>query len=72
MLVLLSAAFWVPLVWSLRNMDQPLVQLMMPMTAAWSVGEAAAVWTMWAVMMGAMMLPSAIPMVLAHRRSAGR
>ncbi|MCR9088449.1 MAG: DUF2182 domain-containing protein [Rhodobacteraceae bacterium] len=72
MLVLLSAVFWVPLVWSIRNMDQPLVQLMMPMTAAWSVGEAAAVWTMWAVMMGAMMLPSAIPMVLAHRRIAGQ
>ncbi len=68
----LSTVFWLFLIWSVQNMDQPLVQLMMPMTSAWSAREAAAVWIMWAVMMGAMMLPSAIPMALTHRKIASR
>ena len=44
-------------------MDSPAVQLMMPMSA-WSVANWLAVFTMWTVMMAAMMLPSAAPMVL--------
>jgi len=39
-------------------------RLMMPSTAAWSPAAAGAVFAMWAVMMAAMMLPSALPMVL--------
>lgn len=42
--------------------------LAMPMTAAWSPPQAALMVTMWAVMMAAMMLPSAVPMVLAYDR----
>lgn len=38
----------------------------MPMTAAWSVGDAVLMWTMWAVMMAAMMVPSATPMIQAY------
>ena len=38
----------------------------MPMTASWSVADALAMWAMWAVMMAAMMLPSAAPMVAAY------
>ncbi len=41
-----------------------LMQLMMPTTTAWSPAMAGAVFTMWAVMMAAMMLPSAVPMAL--------
>lgn len=54
---------------------RPLVQLMMPATVAWSPVVAAAVLAMWAVMMAAMMLPSAVPMVLtfaALDRRSGR
>ena len=40
----------------------------MPMTSAWSVGQTALMVTMWAVMMAAMMLPSAVGMVLTYDR----
>lgn len=43
--------------------------LAMPMTSAWTGGEFALMWTMWAVMMAAMMLPSAAPMVTAYTRT---
>ena len=42
----------------------------MPMTAAWSVGDALLMWTMWAVMMAAMMIPSAAPMIQAYNTTA--
>jgi predicted metal-binding membrane protein len=42
--------------------------LAMPMTSAWSPVQAALMVTMWAVMMVAMMLPSAVPMVLTYDR----
>ena len=63
---------WSFVLWSTMNMDAPLVQLMMPIQAAWSLQEAMLVWVMWAVMMGAMMLPSAVPMILVHRRVSAR
>jgi len=44
-------------------MDSPAAQLTMPM-ADWSLVNWLAVFIMWAVMMAAMMLPSAAPMVL--------
>ena len=40
----------------------------MPMSPVWSLGNALAVFAMWVVMMIAMMLPSAIPMILLHQR----
>ncbi len=49
-----------------------MVSLMMPMHSHWVFSEVVAVWLMWAVMMGAMMLPSAIPMMLIHRRVAAK
>lgn len=66
----LSLMGWAFVVWSATHMSAPLVQLMMPMRAMWSAEEIAVVWLMWAVMMGAMMLPSAAPMILVHRRVA--
>jgi predicted metal-binding membrane protein len=51
-------------------MDAPFVASMMPMMSAWTLQQTVAVWMMWAVMMGAMMLPSAVPVVLAHRHIA--
>ncbi|WP_168188310.1 DUF2182 domain-containing protein [Hahella sp. CCB-MM4] len=53
-------------------MDQPWVRLMMPMQSVWTFEEAFFVWLMWAVMMGAMMLPSAIPMILVHNKISAR
>ncbi|MDH5273827.1 MAG: DUF2182 domain-containing protein [Gammaproteobacteria bacterium] len=47
-------------VWSAMHMAAPVVTWMMPKQSAWTLPEVAAVWTMWAVMMGAMMLPFAV------------
>lgn len=69
-LVGLSALGWGLIFWSAANMSSPLVSLMMPMDANWGFSEIVAVWLMWAVMMGAMMLPSAIPMLMVHQRVA--
>jgi predicted metal-binding membrane protein len=44
-------------------MDSAVAQLMMPMSE-WSTANWLAVFTMWTVMMAAMMLPSATPMIL--------
>ena len=71
-LVVLSMTGWGLVIWSAINMSSPLVSLMMPMTSDWAVKEVIAVWLMWTVMMGAMMLPSAIPMLVIHRRVAAR
>jgi len=38
----------------------------MPMTSAWTGHDFALMWTMWAVMMAAMMIPSAVPMISAY------
>jgi len=43
--------------------------LAMPMAVAWTAADAALMWVMWAVMMAAMMLPSATPMVTAYSRT---
>ncbi|SDJ58136.1 DUF2182 domain-containing protein [Aliiruegeria lutimaris] len=71
-LLCLAALGWVLIFWSSANMSSPLVALTMPMDATWALSEIVAVWLMWAVMMGAMMLPSAIPMLMVHRRVASK
>ena len=38
----------------------------MPMTSSWTAGDIVLMWTMWAVMMAAMMTPSAMPMIHAY------
>ncbi|MBC4019399.1 DUF2182 domain-containing protein, partial [Siccirubricoccus deserti] len=72
--ILLAAAAlaWAFLAWAVLNMGSPLARLMMPASAAWSVGTAAAVVLMWSVMMAAMMLPSAVPMILTFAQLAQR
>jgi predicted metal-binding membrane protein len=54
------------MIWAITNMSSPTVALMMPMDTTWTLSEAGAVWLMWAVMMMAMMLPSALPMIASH------
>ena len=60
----ISIAGWLFLAWLAMDMSTPLAQLAMPMTPAWTAANVLAVWAMWSVMMVAMMLPSALPMIL--------
>jgi predicted metal-binding membrane protein len=53
---------WLLLYWGATNMGSPAAQLTMPMSD-WSWANWLAVFIMWAVMMAAMMLPTAMPMV---------
>lgn len=66
----LAVVCWAALVWLVVDMGHPLAQLTMPMSPEWTTANVVAVWTMWAVMMAAMMLPSTLPMVLAFARMA--
>ena len=65
LLLAISAAAWLFLAWLATDMETPLAQLVMPMSPDWSAATLLAVWSMWSVMMVAMMLPSALPMILA-------
>jgi predicted metal-binding membrane protein len=60
-----SLVGWILLAWMAIDMDSQAAQLMMPTGADWDLGNLVAIGLMWAVMMAAMMLPSALPMVLA-------
>lgn len=64
-LLLLSLVGWSLLAWIAFDMGHPLARLTMPASSAWHWHNLLAVWCMWAVMMAAMMLPAALPMVLA-------
>ena len=66
-ILVMTVCAWAFVIWSALNMDAPLARAMMPATTAWTLREAILVWAMWAIMMGAMMLPSAAPMILVHR-----
>ncbi len=61
-----TAASWIYIAFLATQMGDMSAVLAMPMTAAWSIAQAALMVSMWAVMMAAMMLPSAVPMVLAY------
>ena len=62
--------------WAMQHVD--LVTMAMPSTGAWGPMDLLLVFAMWAVMMVAMMVPSATPMLLAFaaitrsRRAQGR
>ena len=64
LLVLTSLAGWIFLAWAALDITNPLAMLMMPMTSVWSTANVIAVSVMWSLMMIAMMLPSAVPMIL--------
>ena len=67
-----ALAGWFFLAWVVVDMANPLARLMMPMSASWDMSTALAVFAMWSIMMAAMMLPSAIPMVLVFAQLARR
>jgi predicted metal-binding membrane protein len=68
LLVASSVTGWALLTWMALNMGDPVVQLAMPGGPDWSATNVAALFGMWTVMMAAMMLPSAVPMVLTFVR----
>jgi predicted metal-binding membrane protein len=74
-LIAFAVAAWAYLAYVATQVGDMSSVLAMPMTSAWSPVQAALMVLMWAVMMAAMMLPSAVPMVLTYdrmdRRSAG-
>jgi predicted metal-binding membrane protein len=68
-----AGASWLYLLymaWGMANMDQAAARLIMPAMAHWGPTDLALVLAMWAIMMAAMMLPSAAPMVQMFARSA--
>jgi predicted metal-binding membrane protein len=68
----ISIAGWAFLAWLALDMDGAFAQLAMPMSAAWDAGNVLATWAMWSVMMVAMMLPAALPMLLTFGQVARR
>ena len=67
-LVGLAVAAWAYIGLVATRMDDMSSVLAMPMTSSWTPIQSVLMVTMWAVMMAAMMLPSAVPMVLAYDR----
>jgi predicted metal-binding membrane protein len=63
---------WLMLVWLVVDMGHPIAQLTMPDSPQWTAANLLAIWVMWSVMMAAMMLPSALPMILAFVHLAAR
>jgi predicted metal-binding membrane protein len=59
----IAVAGWAALVWLVVDMGHPVAQLTMPLSSSWAAENVAAIAAMWAVMMAAMMLPSALPMI---------
>ncbi|WP_119156440.1 DUF2182 domain-containing protein [Caldimonas tepidiphila] len=64
-LLLVVALAWAYL-WSGAGMMQQMGDMAMPMSGPWTPGQALLMWVMWVVMMAAMMLPGAAPMVLLY------
>jgi predicted metal-binding membrane protein len=64
LLLAASVAGWAALAWLALDMGHPLAQLTMPGWSQWTLANVVAVLAMWAIMMAAMMLPSALPMTL--------
>ena len=71
-LLALSLIGWAFLAWVALDMGRPFAQLMMPASPTWTLANLWAILCMWAVMMTAMMLPSALPAVLTFARMCER
>jgi predicted metal-binding membrane protein len=66
----LAWAYLVYMVWGMENMDVPAAQLFMPAMVNWGPSDLVLVFLMWVIMMAAMMLPSAEPMIRMYVRTA--
>ena len=65
-----SWAYVVWMVWGMEHMDAVADSLLMPGMMDWSGRDLVLVFIMWAIMMAAMMLPSAAPMLMMFARIA--
>ena len=64
MVLLLGWAYLGWIDWGMRHMDAGAGMWIMPQMVNWGVADLALVFVMWAVMMAAMMLPSALPVIM--------
>lgn len=71
-LLALALSAWLVLAWLAFDMGHPLAQLTMPVSRHWSAASTLAIFLMWSIMMAAMMLPSALPMILVFVHLAAR
>ena len=67
-IAIILAASWAFVAWMTLDSSHSIVKLMMPINASWSLSSIVAVFVMWTMMMLAMMLPSAAPMILNFDR----
>src|SRR5687767_15631239 len=73
LVILLPAVSWIWIVAMARDMYGPMTGASAwMMTTVWDARHLALLWAMWAVMMAAMMLPSASPMLLMYGAAARR
>ena len=70
-LVGVTVLAWLYLVW-MAHATAGMARMAMPMIAPWSAADWLAMALMWAIMMVAMMLPSAAPMILLYDRVRAR
>jgi predicted metal-binding membrane protein len=63
LVAIIIAIAWGVTAWTALDMSSAYAQLAMPMDHGWSLANGAAVLAMWSVMMAAMMLPSALPVL---------
>jgi predicted metal-binding membrane protein len=57
--------------WGMRHMDRGADMLLMPRMIGWRAVDLFLVFVMWALMMAAMMLPSALPAIALYGRARG-
>jgi predicted metal-binding membrane protein len=70
-LIVITGLSWAYLVFLGSQMGAMGSPFAMPMTSTWTGQQVALMWTMWAVMMAGMMLPSAAPMISAYSTTIG-
>jgi predicted metal-binding membrane protein len=64
----ISWAYLAYMAWGMQNMDAAAEWWIMPRMSDWGGADLALVFAMWAIMMAAMMLPSAVPLLLLIAR----
>lgn len=65
-IALILALSWGCIIWMATAMDTGTIDMVMPIPAPWSLLYAFMIFFMWAVMMAAMMIPSAAPMIITY------
>ena len=70
--LLLSWGYLLYMDWGMRHMDRGADMLLMPRMVGWRAIDIFLVFIMWALMMAAMMLPSALPAIALYGRATGK